>query len=518
MLSASLATGALAQKQGGTLKSYIWDNPPSASIHEEATVSTLFPFMPVFNNLVMFDQLKESGTLETIVPDLARSWSWDTTQTKVTFKLHEAVKWHEGRLFTSKDVKCTFDLVAGLVPSGDFRKNPRKVWYHNVAEIVIAGDHEVTFHLRAPQPSFVALLASGYSPVYPCHVAQREMRSRPIGTGPFKVVDFKRNESVTLTRNPDYWKQGKPHLDRIEYRVIDNRSTRVLAFIAGELDLTFVSDLSYPLLQDVRARRPEAICRFVPGNNTANVIVNQAAPPFDNPKIRLAMAMALDRAAFSAILSQGKDVIGGVMLPPPAGRWGLPPEQLAGLPGYGDVEKSRAAARAIMESLGYSKEKPLKIKVAARNIARYRDPAVILIDQMRTIHIDGELDAIDTSIWYTKVQRKDYAIGLNGTGVAVDDPDVNLVENYSCTSERNYTGYCNEEVDKLIRAQSRETDLEKRRQLVWAVERKLVEDVARPIIVHEMIGTCWAPFVKGIQRHDNSLYNSWRLEDTWLDK
>ena len=193
------------------------------------------------------------------------------------------------------------------------------------------------------------------------------------------------------------------------------------------------------------------------------------------------------------------------MLPGPEGAWGMPPEELAKLPGYGtDLEKNQAEARKIMEGLGYSAAKPLKVKVATRNIPLYRDPAVIFIDQMKKIYIDGELEVVDTTIWHAKVQRRDYSVGLNTTGVGVDDPDVNLVENYTCKSDRNYTRYCNEEVDKLIFAQSKETDVAKRKQLVWAAERKIVEDVARPIILHNRAGTCWYPHLKGVVPSGNS--------------
>ena len=513
------AAGALAQKSGGTLKHYIWDGPPSASIHEEATISTVFPFMPVFNNLVVFDQQKPTGTLDTIVPELAKSWTWDEGRTRLTFSLREGVRWHDGKPFTAADVKCTFDLVAGLAKGGDdFRKNPRKVWYRNLKEITTKGEHEVMFHLEAPQPSFIALLASGYTPVYSCHVPQRDMRAKPVGTGPFRMVEFKRGESVKLERNPDYWRKDRPYLDAIELRVIDNRSTRVLAFVAGEVDTTFPADIPYPILKDIRAKRTDAQCIFPPSNTTTNMIVNNQAPPFDNPKVRLAMALAMDRVAFNTILAEGNATVGAVMLPPPNGKWGLPPEQLAEVPGYGDPERGQAKARKIMEGLGYSREKPLRIKISSRNIPSYRDPAVIFIDQLKKIHIEAELEVIDTSLWHAKVARKDYAVGMNGTGVAVDDPDVNLVENYSCKSERNYTGYCNEEVERLITAQSRETDPEKRRQLVWAADRKLTEDVARPIILHNRYGFCVAPHVKGLTIHDNSIFNSWRREDTWLDR
>ncbi len=509
----------MAQKPGGVLRSYIWDNPPSASIHEEATISTVFPFMPVFNNLVMFDQTKLEAGLDTIVPDLATSWAWDDSKTKLTFKLNQGVKWHDGKPFTAKDVKCTFDLVSGLVKSDDFRKNPRRVWYHNVKEITVNGDSEVSFQLNAPQPSFLALLASGYSPVYPCHVAQRDMRTKPVGTGPFKFVEFKRNESVKLAKNPDYFKKGLPHLDGIEYRVIDNRSTRILAFIAGDLDLTFVSDVTVAGLKDVSAKAPKAVCQFVPSNNTINMIVNAGAPPFDKPEIRKAMALALDRNAFNTILAEGKSSIGVVMLPGPEGKWAMPADVLAAIPGYNpDTAKNIAEARAIMEKLGYSATNPLKVKVSTRNIPLYRDPAVIFIDQMKKIHIEGELDVVDSTIWHAKVQRKDYSVGLNTTGVGVDDPDVNLVENYTCKSDRNYTGYCNAEVDKLIFAQSRETDLAKRKQLLWQAERIIAEDVARPIILHNRAATCFHSHVKGVTSHENSLYNSWRMENAWLDK
>jgi peptide/nickel transport system substrate-binding protein len=520
LTAVAASTGpAAAQKQGGVLRSYIWDNPPSASIHEEATISTVFPFMPVCNNLVMFDQTKLEASLDTIVPDLALSWSWDEAKTRLTFKLAEGVKWHDGKPFSAKDVKCTFDLVSGLTESDDFRKNPRRVWYHNVAAVTANGDNEVTFQLKAPQPSFLALLASGYSPIYPCHVPQRDMRAKPVGTGPFKLVEFKRGEGVTLVRNPDYWKKGLPLLDRIDYRVIDNRSTRLLAFMAGEIDLTFVSDITVAGLKDINAKLPNAQCQFVPSNNTINMIINPTAPPFDKLEIRKAMALALDRQAFNTILAEGKSMIGVVMLPGPEGKWSMPDSELAKVPGYGtDLAKNQAEALKIMEGLGYSAANPLKVKVSTRNIPLYRDPAVIFIDQMKKIHIEGELDVVDSTIWHAKVQRKEYAIGLNTTGVGVDDPDVNLVENYTCKSDRNYTAYCNEEVDKLIFAQSRETDPDKRRQVLWEAERKIAADVARPIILHNRAATCWHPYVKGVTSHNNSLYNSWRMENAWLDR
>src|SRR5215470_10996269 len=131
---------ALAQKSGGVLKMYHRDNPPSASIHEEATNSTVIPFMPLFNNLVLFDQQKPQNSPQTIVPDLAKSWSWSADGKALTFKLQEGVKWHDGKPFTSKDVVCTFDLLTGKGPEDNrLRSNPRKTWYNNVDKVTTNG-------------------------------------------------------------------------------------------------------------------------------------------------------------------------------------------------------------------------------------------------------------------------------------------------------------------------------------------------------------------------------------------
>jgi len=116
------------------------------------------------------------------------------------------------------------------------------------------------------------------------------------------------------------------------------------------------------------------------------------------------MGLSLDRKAFIDILTEGTGAIGGVMLPPPEGVWGMPPEVLHTLPGYDpDLAKNRAEARQIMHKLGYGPDKRLAIKVSTRDLPFFRDPAVILIDQMKQIYIDGELEPIDTTQWFPKV-------------------------------------------------------------------------------------------------------------------
>jgi peptide/nickel transport system substrate-binding protein len=518
LFALTIAHAAAAQKPGGVLKSYSIDSPASMSIHEEATVFAVRPMMGVFNNLVLYDQHVKQNSIQSIVPELAKSWSWDEESgRKLTFKLEQDVKWHDGNPFTARDVKCTWDLLLGRA-NDKLRLNPRNTWYRNLEEVTTSGDYEVTFVLQRPQPAFVALLASGFSPVYPCHVPAKEMRQRPIGTGPFKFVEFKPNESIKVARNSNYWKPGKPYLDRIEYTIIKNVSTAILTFAAGKLDITF-GGLTVPLERQIREQAPQAICEMNPTNVGRTLLINRDSPPFNNPELRRAMVLTLDRQAFIDIITEGKGKTGGAMLPLPDGVWGMPPEVLQALPGYGvDVRKNRTEARAIMQKLGYGPDKRIGIKLSTRDIPPFRDPAVILIDQLKQVYIDAELEPIDTTQWFPRLNRRDFAVALSLIGNGIDDPDQTLYENYVCGAEMNHGGYCNPELDKLVDLQSMESDQQKRKALVWEIEKKLAEDDARPMIFYAPAGNCHYPYVKDLTIMANSIYNGWRMEDVWLDK
>ena len=512
-----IADLAYAQKPGGVLKFFHRYSPASRSIHEEATISAVAPFMGVFNNLVLFKQDEKQNRLDLIEPELAESWMWNDDHTRVSFRLRQGVNWHDGKSFSAKDVKCTWDMLLGK-SSEKLRLNPRKAWYRNLEEVTIDGDYAVSFVLKRSQPAFLMLLATGMSPVYPCHVSSRDMRSHPIGTGPFKFVVFKPNEYIRLEKNTDYWKLGRPYLDAIEWTIIPNRSTQALAFVAGKFDMTFPYEVTVQMMRDIKAQAPEAICEVTPTPVAINMLVNRDAPPFDDPEIRRAMQLTIDRKAFLDIMAEGQGDIGGAMEPAPAGLWGLPPEILKTLPGYGpDVAANREEARKLMEERGYGPNHRLPVKVATRNIAQYRDPAVILIDQMKQIYIDGELDTVETTNWFPKIARKDFMLGANLSGSGVDEPDAYFFEHYACGSERNYTNYCNPELEKMYEQQSMERDQNKRKRLVWEIDRQLQEDAARPMIYNYRLATCRYPRVHGITVMVNSLFNGWRFEDAWLE-
>jgi peptide/nickel transport system substrate-binding protein len=513
-LAITLAQPTLAQQRGGILKLGHFDSPASMSMLEESTIAVNRPMSGVFNNLVIFKQDEPQNSPNDIVPELATAWTWSEDGTELTFRLHKGVKWHDGKPFTAADVKCTIELIQGKAKE-KLRINPRKAWFDNVSDVTTNGDYEVTFHLKQPQPSLLSMLATGWTPIYPCHVSPAQMRQHPIGTGPFKFVEFRPNQEIKVTRNPDYWKPGRPYLDGIDYHIIKDVSTRLLSFMAGNDDAYF--GVTMAQFKDVKNKLPQAICDMTIPNVARNLLLNRQAPPFDNADLRRAISLTIDRQAFVDIIAEGQGAIGGVMQPPPEGVWGMPSYAMRNLPGYDpDVASSRAKARQIMDKLGYGPDKQLKVTVTTRNVAPYRDAGVVLIDQLKKIYIDADLNPIDTTQWYPTLMRKDYKIAVNVTETAVDDPDVAFYENYKCGSPRNYTNYCNPEVDKLIDRQSAEANVDKRKKMVWEIERKLIEDDARPTLFYTRAAVCRQPSVKGLTTMVNSIYNSSRFEDLWL--
>src|SRR5882762_10497684 len=133
LLTIGMLNPAVPQKLGGVLRQYIADSPASMSIHEETTVVAERPMMAVMSNLVLFDQHVAQNSLKSIQPELATAWSWDEEGKQLTFKLRQDVKWHDGKAFTSADVKCTWDMLQGKT-AAKLRVNPRKAWYNNLAD------------------------------------------------------------------------------------------------------------------------------------------------------------------------------------------------------------------------------------------------------------------------------------------------------------------------------------------------------------------------------------------------
>ena len=515
MVLATMMTNAIAQKTGGVLKRANDENPPSASLHEEGSNIVTTPFIPVFNNLVTFDPAKNISRPDALVPDLATSWAWSADNKTLTFKLRRGVTWHDGKPFSAADVKCTWDTVTEKRDAG-WRKSPRKAWYSNLQEVVVEGDDQVSFRLNRPQPSFLGFFAAGWSVVYPCHVDGRQMRQKPIGTGPFMVRSFEPGKMIRLVRNPNYFKPGRPYLDGIDMPIISAPNTRILAFVAGDTD---IYTPSATLLAEVKAKLPDAICEVGLSYAYTQLVINRSIAPFNDVRVRRALALAIDRDAIIKVKGAGLDRLGGELMPPPEGAWGLDKADFASIPGYGpDLEKRREEARKLMREAGYGPDKPLTLVLSTRDVARYRDVSVLILDHFSKIYVKGEMKTIDTAIWTNMLAKRNYTVGVRSRGQALDDPDVSFYESFSCTSLNNVDGYCNKEMEALFEQQSAMVDQAARKKLVKEIDRKMQMDIVRPTITFAALPYCRRPYVKGYVPSLNNQYSNLRMEDVWLDK
>ena len=506
-------------KPGGVLRPVLREDLPQGfAIHESATNSVTWPAMPCYSNLVLYDQTKRLGRVETIVPELAEKWSWQDGYRNLVFFLRRDVKWHDGQPFTSKDVKFTFDVVREAPDApAKLRINPRKEWYANVDAIEAPDPYTVVFRLKRPQPSLVAMLASGYSPVLPAHVPLAEHRSRCIGTGPFKFKEWKRGQSVELVRNPDYFVKGRPYLDGVRYTVIVERGTRVAALQAGQIDVAYPGETTLAIAEQLRKAVPGMVLTETASNVSENLLLNTRKPPFDNVNVRRALSFAIDRRTYTQTVHRGAAVIGASLAPKPWGVWGLLDRDLSQLPGYGGAAAGRARARTLLAEAGFGPSNPLKVELVTRAIAIYLDFAGFVVSDLKQVGVEATLKQIDTAQWHPMVTRREFQIGANLTGLGVDDPDANFYENFSCGSPRNYGDYCNEEVGRLIDRQSQETDLPKRVALVAQIQKKLEEDAARPTMGWRTDRFAHYPYVKNLILNQVT-YNCCRLQEVWLDK
>jgi peptide/nickel transport system substrate-binding protein len=506
-------------KAGGSLNVMLREDLSQGfAIHETSTISTVWPASPCFNNLVYFDPLKRQESADTIIGELAEKWSWQDNYRNLVFFLRKDVKWHDGKPFTSKDVKHTFDMVREAPDApAKLRLNPRKDWYANVEAIEAPDPHTVVFRLKRPQPSLLMMLASGYSPVYAAHVPPASYRTGCIGTGPFKLKEWRKGEFIEYVKNPDYFVKGRPYLDGLKYIVIAERGTRTAALQSGQLDVAFPGETSKGAMEQIKKAVPQIVFTEVSQSVSDNIIMNTKKPPFDNPKVRLAVSYAIDRRGLIQAAHQGGAVLGAAMLPRPFGVWGMTEKDLLALPGYGKPDDMKAQARKLLAEAGVTAQNPLKVEMATRAIAIYVDMASYVINELKQVGIEATLKQVETAQWHPMATRGEYQIGANLTGVGTDDPDANFYENYACGSPRNYSQYCSEDVMRMFDRQSQELDAKKRLSMVIDIQKRLEQDAPRPILAQRLDYFAYWPHVKGLVPHNN-IYNFSRYQDVWRDK
>ena len=221
---------------------------------------------------------------------------------------------------------------------------------------------------------------------------------------------------------------------------------------------------------------PQLVVTRAADNVNENIIMNTKRPPFDNLKVRLAVAHVIDRRALNQAVHQGA-APSAPPCRPAVGRVGVPDKDMIACPATASRPTRRARPTSSWPSPA-TDPTPVKVEIVTRAIAVYVDMASFVINELKQIGIEATLKQIETAQWHAMATRGDYQIGANLTGLGPDDPDANFYENFGCGSPRNYSFYCNEQIQALFDKQSAEMDPKKRLAFIASIQKKMEEEAA----------------------------------------
>ncbi|PYM52123.1 MAG: ABC transporter substrate-binding protein [Candidatus Rokuibacteriota bacterium] len=473
MLGTAGATSAQDKpRYGGELVFVVAAEPPSYDAHREETFGMLHPAAPHYSTLLRVDPFDKTGTK--FVGDLAESWTVSADKRTYTFKLRQGVKFHDGSVMTSRDVKASYDRIINPPPTV---VSSRQAQYKNVEAVEALASDTIVFRLKYPEASFTAGLASPWNWIYKADILAKDQHwyeKNVMGTGPFKLVEYVHGSHWLGKKNPDYWDRGKPYLDGYRAIFIPDAAAQVSA-IRGERAMIQFRGFS-PQQRDslVAALGNKLTVQESPWNCSIQVALNQQKRPFEDRRVRRALTLALDRWSGSKALSRIAVVkeVAGIQVP--GTPWASPTEELVKLAGYGtDINASRAEARRLLKEAGYEN---LSFTLLNRGVPMPYEPVGIwLIDQWRQIGLNIKQVVLESASWLQAQKNGDFEVSTNAPCNTIVEPDLDL-HWFLTTSPVNFSKHKDTVMDDLYTKQSRATDPEERRKLLRAFQKRLYDE------------------------------------------
>jgi peptide/nickel transport system substrate-binding protein len=450
----------------------------SAPTGEIDTVNFLIEFMPT--NLdprigidaqsedldgLLFDGLVQRDAQMNVVADLAETWEVPNPVTYV-FHLRRGVKFHDGRPFTSADVKFTLDSIVsgGLL-------TPKRGAFKRITSVEVPDDLTVIVHLSEPYASFLLNLTRLAIGVVP-QGSREELARHPIGTGPFRFVSMTPDEEIILARNPNYFGRA-PKVGRVRFRIVPEAIVRALELRKGTADIGGVNSLTPDMVATLSKRR-DIVVEGEPGNELGYIAFNFDDPLLAKRGVRQALAYATDRDAIIQYLLRGKARAANSLLPP--NHWAYEPnvKQYPYNPGQ---------AEQLLDQAGLPRDPSgvrlhLTLKTSTEESARLL--AETLAEQWKHVGVDLALRPLESATFFSDISHGSFQLyTLHWTGFTNDDPDI---FDYVFNSQRmppegaNRGHYRNPELDTLIHQQAVEMDQHKRKAILSEIQKIVAED------------------------------------------
>ena len=480
---------------GGVIRTTTTTEGPTFSNWEEAAGIAPFAMHPLHNMLI---RPRTWGTLEDfennaffeLMPDIATSWEQSSDGLAWTFKLRDGIDWSDGTPLTSADVKWSFDTIR----TGEgLNRSPRSVHMLAIESITTPDPLTVVFNLSHPKPAILEVIGMPYHIIRPAHIydGNTEMMREDLPTvtsGPFNIARWVPGESYVFERNPDYWDAPFPYLDGIEVSIL-SRSNAPIALRAGNLDVGAAQ--GYTGAQADTLIQECTVCAIWPrviGSSTSPaVMLNHERAPWNDPAVKEAVALAIDNQKYITTVRDDWYFNPTGCGFYPTGKWAMPADRCAQIPGYGDAAGNedplvnKEEARQILADAGYE---PNELKVSVAFWSSIQQDAPAIIEDLRAIGIDADAEILETARAYETWSAGTFDVGVHSFWIAGLDPDIVLYEHFYTGSDRNYNRYSNPEFDNLVDQMSATIDPETRKQRAWDAMEIALNEQAKIIVGH----------------------------------
>jgi peptide/nickel transport system substrate-binding protein len=513
-----LAAPEANPKKGGILRYGITMRPPHFDVHQSVTVNNIGTQGCMFDNMVRRDP-RDSG--QTIIPDLAHSWEIAKDGKTYTFHLRQGVQFHDGAELTSDDVKATFDRIIKPPQSISI---PRSVLFKAVTEITAPDRYTIEFKLAEPRPvNFImSAIASGWNVILRKKTLEdnnydlRRVQDYP-GTGPFKSARRAENEVWVMERNPSYWNKGLPYLDGIEfYHALPFSPELGAAILSGQVDYIRLTD---PVTAAKAAATPGFRTTAFNQSAVHASSLNSRRKPFDDPRVRRALHLALDRAV---LIEAVKDVspmqIGGFIYP--FSEFATSKDELLKRLGYqDDTGAALKEARALMAAAGHPDGLRGVDFLVRESVANKNWSQAIQAMLLEGLNIQCNLRTVSVSVWFQDIASGNYDLSIGVILSNLLDPSDYFNAWYRSGGPQNYSIWNNKEFDALLDQIDREVDPAKRLALVRRAEVMMEQDPPILPVAWEKINDVWRDYVKGHNPRDYfGTFDVVRMDTVWLDK
>ncbi len=496
---------------GGVLNWFDYADPARLDLHTESPLGVSQAIVGIYSGLVQWGP--EAENAKKVSPDLAEKWEASEDGTSYTFTLRKGVKWHDGEPFSSAD--ALYSLKRIIDPEV---RSPRcgSLLRPLVKDIEAPDDSTVVVHLQFPTTIVLSALASAWCKILPKHILERDGDlTRPesqIGTGPFKLKKYVRGSVVEWERNKDYFIKGLPYLDGVKQYIIKARPTQIAAIKAGKTDFWYGwPPLNSKQIDEIRNARKDLIYKESAPGGISQLHMNTTKPPFDNPDMRRAVNLAIDRHEIMKKAYDGA-IIPCVILPQEAfGDYALPAEEALNAPGCREPKDQDLAEAKKLVAKHYPDG--IDIEVAVRSVGNYVDIASLAIQQLKQIGIRGKLKTWESAAGFAAWARGDFTmIGVQATAMTFMDPSAPFTLMWTTESPRNYGRMKLTKLDELYNAGLRELDEEKRKAIYHEYQRQIINGDTPTVTYGWPVGPWfmasklkgWAP---GPTIYDNASYH-----------